>query len=68
MFGFLKSLFSGKSLKQSKIDYLIATDPELKRIEKEMQKLDQEALDRLKNDPEFVEMLKMADMDWDDLF
>ena len=63
--GFFKSLLGleSKKEKQTKINYLIDNDPELKKIDKELVRLNQRALDRIKSDPEGMEMIRLAGID-----
>ncbi len=69
MFGSLKALFGleTREEKQKRIDKLLDTDPELKRLDAELKAINKKAADKIKNDPEMLDMLKDAGIDPDDL-
>ncbi len=60
MFGLLKTLFnleSGEG-KKRRLEKLIATDPKLKEIDERITNLNREAAKELKEDEDFMEVMK----------
>lgn len=55
----------GKSKKDraNRINKLIDNDPELKKIDKELVRLNSRALDRIKSDPWSMELIRLAGID-----
>ncbi len=65
MFGSLKALFSLESGKGKKrrLEKLISTDPKLKEIDERLTNLNREAGKELKEDEDFMEVMKELGID-----
>ncbi len=67
MFGSLKSLFglNSREGKKKRLEKLIANDPKLKEIDERITNLNREAAKELKEDDDFMEVMKELGIDID---
>ena len=67
--GFIKRLLGleTKEERQKRINWRIENDPVLKKIDKELERLNKDAADRIKSDPEKVEMFRRIGIDVNDI-
>lgn len=58
---------SDKEKKQKRVDKLLDTSPELKRLDARLRAINKKAADKIKDDPELLDMMKAAGIDIKDV-